>query len=201
MKITVFQLGQLGANCYIVTDEQTGSCAVVDPGGEGKELALWLKEQNLTPKYLFLTHYHFDHVGGIDELTEAFPGLPVYLHPAEIGLPVHTGTGFPKWTHNYKEGDTFSMDSLTFRVYSTPGHTPGSVCIAVDDVLLTGDTLFQGSCGRTDFPGGSWEQMMSSLRRLASLPGDPHVLSGHGPESTLEKERARNPYMKEALTR
>ena len=201
MKISVFQLGQLGANCYIVADENTKSCAVVDPGGEGKELANWLKEQGLTPKYLFLTHYHFDHVGGIDGLLQAFPALPVYLNPKDVGLPVHPGTQAPVWTHHYHEGDELVMDGLTFRIYNTPGHTPGSVCIAVDDVLLTGDTLFQGSCGRTDFPGGSWDQMMASLRRLAGLPGNPHVLSGHGPASTLDMERARNPYMKEALTR
>ena len=93
------------------------------------------------------------------------------------------------------------MDGVTFQVLHTPGHTPGSVCLLADKVLLTGDTLFAGSCGRTDFPGGSWSQMMDSLGRLANLPGNYTVLSGHGEDSDLDTERAANPYMKEAMKR
>jgi len=200
MQITVFQLGQLGANCYIVADEQAKSCAVVDPGGQGVQLAGWLRDNGLTPKYVLLTHGHFDHVGGVKALVAQFPGLPVYLHPNDTKLTPDLCQGL-FWTDFYEEGDELVMDGVTFRVYHTPGHTPGSVCLLTERVLLTGDTLFAGSCGRTDFPGGSWSQLMDSFARLAGLPGDYSVLSGHGEETTLETERKHNPYMKEAMKR
>jgi len=200
MQITIFQLGMLGANCYIVADEQAKSCAVVDPGGQGGALAGWLQAQKLTPKYVLLTHGHFDHVGGVKELVEAYPGLPVYLHPEDTKLTPELSKGL-FWTDFYEEGDQITMDGITFRVLHTPGHTPGSVCLQAENVLLTGDTLFAGSCGRTDFPGGSWDQLMDSFARLAKLPGDYSVLSGHGEGSTLEAERSHNPYMKEAMKR
>ena len=200
MQITVFQLGQLGANCYIVTDEKAKSCAVVDPGGQGRQLAQWLRDKGLTPRLVLLTHGHFDHVGGVQELVGEFPGLPVYLHPNDTKLTPDLSRGL-FWTDFYEDGDELAMDGLTFRVLHTPGHTPGSVCLQVDDVLLTGDTLFAGSCGRTDFPGGSWQQLMDSFARLSKLPGNFGVLSGHGEGSDLDTERASNPYMKEAMKR
>ena len=200
MQITVFQLGQLGANCYIVTDEKAKSCAVVDPGGQGRQLAQWLRDKGLTPRLVLLTHGHFDHVGGVQELVGEFPGLPVYLHPNDTKLTPDLSRGL-FWTDFYEDGDELAMDGLTFRVLHTPGHTPGSVCLQVDDVLLTGDTLFAGSCGRTDFPGGSWQQLMDSFTRLSKLPGNFGVLSGHGESSDLDTERASNPYMKEAMKR
>ena len=200
MQITVFQLGQLGANCYIVTDEKAKSCAVVDPGGQGRQLAQWLRDKGLTLRLVLLTHGHFDHVGGVQELVGEFPGLPVYLHPNDTKLTPDLSRGL-FWTDFYEDGDELAMDGLTFRVLHTPGHTPGSVCLQVDDVLLTGDTLFAGSCGRTDFPGGSWQQLMDSFARLSKLPGNFGVLSGHGESSDLDTERASNPYMKEAMKR
>ena len=198
MHITVFELGSMGANCYIVINEQAKSCAVVDPGGSGQALANWFENEGLTPKYIFLTHGHFDHVGGVKALMEAYPELPVYVHAEDTDLGDHLGRGLA-WTAHYGEGSSFDMDGLSFRVFSTPGHTPGSVCIQVEDVLLTGDTLFAGSCGRTDFPKGSWSQMMASLCRLAAMDSNLQVLPGHGESSTIGAERSHNPYMKEAL--
>lgn len=200
MEITVLQLGQLGANCYIVADEKAKSCAVVDPGGEGAELSAWLRARGLTPKAVFLTHGHYDHVGGAEALSAAFDGLPVYLHAGDTKLTPELCRGLYYNTF-YGEGDTVTVDGLSFRVLHTPGHTPGSVCLQVEDVLLCGDTLFAGSCGRTDFPGGSWTQMLTSLGRLAALPGDLQVLPGHGEASSLSAERAQNPYMKEAMAK
>ena len=198
MRITTFELGSMGANCYIVIDEDAKSCAVVDPGGSGSALAGWLEKEGLTPGYVFLTHGHFDHVGGVKALMEAYPRLPVYVHADDTDLGDHLGRGLA-WTDHYREGQQISMDGLTFRIMNTPGHTPGSVCIQTEDILLTGDTLFAGSCGRTDFPKGSWSQMMDSLRRLAAMDDALQVLPGHGEPSTIGDERRHNPYMKEAL--
>ena len=197
MKISVFQLGELGANCYIVADEKTKGCAIVDPGGQGGALADWLEKQGLQPRMVLLTHGHFDHVGGTRELADRYPGIPIYLHPADTGLTPDMSRGLYS-NSSYQDGDTICMDSISFRVLSTPGHTPGSVRLVSEDILLTGDTLFAGSCGRTDFPGGSWQDMKNSLRRLAALPGNPSVLPGHGGQSDLDTERKSNPYLREA---
>lgn len=198
MKLYSFPLGPLETNCYVVTDEATGRCAIVDPGDDGAAVAQWLEQQQLTPAYLFLTHGHYDHVGGIADLRAEYPDLPVYVHTADTALPPQLSRGL-SWTHTYDEGDTISMDSIAFHVLSTPGHTPGSVCLVAGNLLLSGDTLFAGSCGRTDFPGGSWQQMLASLKKLAQLEGDYTVLPGHGGATTLQTERDTNPYMKEAL--
>ena len=194
MTITILSLGMLQTNCYILSEK--GRCLVIDPGAELERIRKACEGRRI--EAILLTHGHFDHVGGVKALMEACPGLPVYVHADDTDLGDHLGKGLV-WTDHYAEGDVLTMDSLTFRVMNTPGHTPGSVCIAVEDVLLTGDTLFAGSCGRTDFPKGSWSQMTASLRRLAAMDGSLQVLSGHGEPSTLERERDHNPYMKEAL--
>lgn len=200
MHITSFELGSMGANCYVVIDDEAKSCAVIDPGGQGHDLARWLEGEGLTPKAVFLTHGHFDHVGGVKALLEHYADLPVYVHAADTDLGPHLGKGLV-FNRHYDEGDVMEIDGLTFRILNTPGHTPGSVCIRLEDSLhlFTGDTLFAGSCGRTDFPKGSWTQMQQSLARLAAMEENLHVLSGHGPASTLDRERNSNPYMKEAL--
>ena len=195
MNITVFQLGGLGTNCYIVRDEN--ACAIVDPGDSGEALADWLVQEKLQPRFVLLTHGHYDHVGGVEALRDRFAGLPVYVHEADTRLTPDLSRGL-QWTDFYGEGDVLTMGKVSFRVLSTPGHTPGSVCLLCGDALLCGDTLFAGSCGRVDFPGGSWTEMLRSLRRLSNLEGDLQVLPGHGEPSTMEAERQYNPYMKEA---
>ncbi len=198
MNISVFQLGPLGTNCYIAADEMTGGCAVIDPGASGEALADWFREQKLQPEAVLLTHGHYDHVGGVEALRTRFPGLKVYVHEADTHLTPELSIGL-QWTDHYDEGDCIAVDGLSFRVLSTPGHTPGSVCLLCGDVLFCGDTLFAGSCGRTDFPGGSWSQMLRSLARLAALPETLRVLPGHGEDTTLAAERQHNPYVKEAV--
>lgn len=204
MKIDVKQVGELMTNCYIVWDEHTKNAAVIDPGDDGAYLADCLKKLGLSLQYILLTHGHFDHIGGVDELREKCGSKPtVYISEVDLGLEAvfHEAVCLdPKTVVCWKEGDTVVMDSITFRVMATPGHTPGSVCLIAGDVIFSGDTLFQGSCGRTDFPGGSWDQMCASLRRLYELPGDYTVFSGHTGSTTLERERKTNMFMHSALS-
>ena len=200
MKISVLQVGPIGTNCYLLEDESTNAAAVIDPGGDGARILDRAKADGVEIKLILLTHAHFDHTGGVAELCKALPGVPVYLHPADaqlLGTQVFPAIGVD--TVPYGDGDTLTLGSLTISVLHTPGHTPGVVCLQVEDALFTGDTLFQGSMGRTDFPGGSYEQLMASLKRLGQLPGDYHVFPGHMGASTLETERKTNYYMREAM--
>ena len=200
MKISALQVGPIGTNCYLLEDESTNAAAIIDPGGEGERILAQVKADGVEVKLILLTHAHFDHTGGVAELHKALPEVPVYLHPddaALLGSQVFPAVGAP--TVPYNEGDTLTLGSLTITVLHTPGHTPGGVCLQVGDALFTGDTLFQGSMGRTDFAGGSYEQIMESLKRLGQLPGDFHVLPGHMGASTLETERKHNYYMQEAM--
>lgn len=200
MQIKVMQVGQLGTNCYLLEDEGSKKAAVVDPGGEGGRILAAAQADGVEIAMILLTHAHFDHTGGVAELCRALPGVPVYLHPADAAL---LGSQvFPPFgadTVPYADGDVLELGGLKIHVLHTPGHTPGGVTLRVEDVLFTGDTLFQGSMGRIDFEGGSYDQIMASLKRLASLPGDYHVLPGHMGGSTMEAERRNNYYIREAL--
>jgi len=198
MQISVLPLGFLETNCYIVSDGQSGSCLVLDPGADGEMIARALRERGLACDAIALTHAHYDHVGGVRALHEA-TGAPVYLPKGDLDLPESITAGPLFYTNLYGEGDTLTAGGLTFEILATPGHTPGSVCLRCGGALFTGDTLFQGSCGRTDMPGGSMEDMYASLRRLAALEGDCRVLPGHGGETTLDCERRFNPYLREAM--
>ena len=198
MKIAVKQLGSYGTNCYIVWDENTKNAAVIDPGDEAPSVLQTLQKEGLHLQMILLTHAHFDHIGAVDAI-QAATGCKVYLHKADLTLPPEMTGTTPHPTDFYDEGDTVTLDSIVFRVLHTPGHTPGSVCLIADDVMFSGDTLFAGSCGRTDFPGSSWMQMESSLRKLHDLPGDYTVLPGHMGSSTLERERKTNFFMMQAL--
>ena len=197
MLIKCLPVGHLMTNCYIVTDEKTLECAVIDPGDESNTILWYLEDNRLTCRAILLTHGHYDHVGAVDVLHEE-TGAPVYLHEADDGNAL-TFDGYvytaPAGSVHYKEGDTVTVGGLTFQVLETPGHTPGGVTLKVEDALFTGDTLFHGSCGRTDMPGGDMEQELRSLAKIAALPGDYEVYPGHMDSSTLDFERRFNPYL------
>ena len=200
MNIKTMQVGPLGTNCYLLEDEHTRAAAVIDPGGDGARIEAQLLADGAELKLILLTHAHFDHTGGVAELHAAHPDVPVFLHPADasrLGSDVFPPIGAP--TVPYGDGDVVKLGDLDIQVLHTPGHTPGGVCLMVGDALFTGDTLFQGSMGRIDFEGGSYEDIMASLARLAHLPGDFRVLPGHMDASTLERERKTNYYIREAL--
>ena len=204
MEITVLPVGELSTNCYILEDTASKLAAVIDPGDEAGRILDQVKRDGVQVKYILLTHGHYDHTCAVPELHEALPDAEIYIHQADsLGAG---GRLFPLASQIdtlllYDEGDTLTLGELTIHVMNTPGHSLGSVVLRVNDVLFTGDTLFAGSCGRCDLRGGNYEQMMDSLKRLALLDGDFHVLPGHEAASTLERERCVNYYMKEALSR
>lgn len=198
MCLTSLTLGSIGTNCYIIYNEAK-SAVVIDPSDEAELAAARIGALGLNVKAILLTHGHFDHGGDAARIRD-LTGAPVYLHPADRALPSWLTHGLTA-DEDLAEGDELDFDGLRFRVLHTPGHTPGSVCFLCGDKLFAGDTLFAGSCGRTDFPGGSWPQMLASLRRLANLEGAYTVYPGHGEGTTLAAERETNPYILMALRR
>ncbi len=187
-------LGAYQTNCYLVWGENANTCVVIDPGYETDTVLAEVKKLGKEIAAILLTHGHFDHVGGVKEIA-AETDCPVYLCEADLSMPPQMTAGPLYYTNTYAEGDFLELAGLSFKVLHTPGHTPGSVCLQCENVLFSGDTLFWGSCGRTDLPGGSWSTIRVSLKRLADLPGDYEVYPGHGDFTTLSFERKMNPYM------
>lgn len=201
MKLDSLQVGMIGTNCYLLTDETAGNAtAVIDPGGSADQILARIRKNNLDVKLILLTHGHFDHVLGVPDLLAVYPDLPVYISETDYPEARDGGQfgykmGAVESVQFYDEGSTVHVGNLAVDVLRTPGHTPGSVTLKVEDVLFTGDTLFNCSCGRTDFPGGSFADMQRSLKRLSDLPGNYRVYPGHEGSSTLDYERKYNPFM------
>ena len=200
MLIKTIPVGFLETNCYIVTDETTRKCVVIDPGADSNTILDYIESNNLIPEAVFLTHGHFDHVMALDALIEATEAA-VYIHELDVDLGNKSGShdlSGGEYNHRYAEGDTVRVGGLIFTVLETPGHTRGSVTIKCESALFTGDTLFRDSCGRTDLEGGDPQVMLSSLRRLSSLDEDYEVYPGHADSTTLSRERSFNLYMRNA---
>ncbi|MGI5962282.1 MAG: MBL fold metallo-hydrolase [Lawsonibacter sp.] len=204
MEVKIMQVGPIGTNCYFLEDPDSKQAAVIDPGEEADRILAALQEDGVQVKYILLTHGHYDHTTAVPELVKALNSVEVYIHQADAngaGGQLFPLAGQVEGLKYYGEGDTLPLGNLTIQVYHTPGHSPGSVTLQVGDVLFTGDTLFAGSCGRTDLAGGSYAQIMQSLKRLGELEGDFYVCPGHEATSTLERERRQNPFLREALGR
>lgn len=194
MEFVSLPLGSYQTNCYLVWNEERADCVVIDPGDEAQKVLAEAEKLGKRIAAILLTHGHFDHVGAVRNIA-AETDCDVYLHSAELTLPKIFTAGALYCTHTYEEGDTVEVAGLRFTVLHTPGHTPGSVCLVCEKTMFSGDTLFAGSCGRTDLPGGSRSTIAQSLQRLAQLESDYTVCPGHGPFTTLSYEKQTNPYL------
>jgi len=197
MLIKTLPVGHLETNCYIVTDEATRRCAIIDPGADANMILDYIESNKLTPEAVFLTHGHFDHYMALETVLDE-TGATAYIHAQDVtkdGDP-HKMADNGRLSH-YAEGDVIPVGNLEFTVMETPGHSPGCVTLRCENALFTGDTLFRDSCGRTDL-GGSMDVLLVSLRRLSDLDGDFEVYPGHAEATTLSRERSHNYYMRYA---
>ena len=202
MLIKTIPVGHLDTNCYVVTNEQTLESVVIDPGDEGNTILDYLESNRLKCVAIMLTHGHYDHVGAVSFVREE-TGAVVYMNRRDDRRHAPEGSHLtfelPESGVSYDDGDVIELAGLRFYIMATPGHTPGGVTIRCEDALFTGDTLFRGSCGRVDFPGGSIDEELRSLRYICSLEGDYEVYPGHMDSSTLERERSFNYYCRAAM--
>ena len=195
LKIHNLTLGAYQTNCYIIHEAASKTCCIIDPGYTPEAVLEYVGKLGLTVEAVLLTHGHFDHVGGVKTIA-ADTDCAVYICEKDLSMPAMMTAGPLYHTNNYGEGSELQLAGLSIRVLHTPGHTPGSVCLLTEGAMFSGDTLFSGSCGRTDLPGGDWATIVGSLRRLASLEQDYRVYPGHGESTTLAWEKKYNPYMR-----
>lgn len=203
LKVHSMALGDYQTNCYIIHDETSKTCCIIDPGYDADFILNKLDSLGLTLEAILLTHGHFDHVGAVEQIVEA-TGCKLWMSESDWSQKISPMTAYfyPIANCDFTEvwfcedGEIIRVGGLSFHTLSTPGHTYGSVCFQCENALFTGDTLFAGSCGRTDLPGGNWATIQDSLIRLRELEGDFTVYPGHGDSTTLAAERQYNPYLR-----
>ena len=196
-------LGPLQTNCYIVHEENSSSCVVVDPAFFPEQILAFTARHGLKIEAILLTHGHFDHVSAVEGLR-AQTGCALWMHKGDYHHRSAALVDYLYPLHDKdlgqisfcEDGDSISAAGLTFTVLSTPGHSCGSVCYLAEKTLFSGDTLFAGGCGRTDMPGGDWATIQISLADLSELDDDIKVYPGHGESTTLAQEKRYNPYMR-----
>ncbi len=206
MIVETLQLGPIATNCYIVRDETTGRAAVIDPGGDAPRVTAALARHNLTAEAIIATHAHFDHIGAVRDLVLATGApflageaeLPVLKTAAEQAL-LFFGIAVPPPPapdRLLRDGEDLMLAGARFRVAHTPGHSPGHICLLGDGVAFVGDVVFPGSIGRTDLPGGDYDTLMRAIaRHILTLPDETVLYSGHGPATTVGRERRTNPFL------
>lgn len=209
--IEVFETGPVATNGYLLVDEESNSGLIIDaPIDSAEPIAEAATRAGITPGALVLTHSHWDHTGDVAELKRRYPDMLVYVHPDDeyrlvdpmkhlvwsLPFTIEGASADRRLHHN----DSFEIGGLCFRVIHTPGHTEGGICLYEPDrkIIFVGDTLFAGSVGRTDLPGGDWSTLLESITsRLLPLPDDVSAYPGHGPETTIGIERRTNPFLEE----
>lgn len=205
MKIIELQVGHLGTNCYIVYCEQTLKAGVVDPGGNAETIIAEINKAGLTVEYVINTHGHADHIAANNAVQQA-TGAKILIHQEDAGmltdaqrnLSTFIGAGIVCQPADrlLQHNDMVNIGNIELTVLHTPGHTPGGICLLADKVLIAGDTLFAESIGRTDFPGGSYSQLINSIKEnLLGLADDVEVLPGHGPRTSIGWERSHNAFI------
>lgn len=199
-------MGSMGANCYLLACGETKKAVIIDPGADGKRIYRWVLEKGYKVDYILLTHGHVDHIGAVDELRELLGNVEVGIHADDAGmltdgrknLSGYFGPGLvlKKADLLLQDGQEIILGNQRIKVISTPGHSPGSTCFLCTDGLISGDTLFAGSIGRTDFPGGSMDQLLNGVKKkLLILPDDTRVFPGHGEETSIGIEKRTNPFL------
>lgn len=196
MLIEAFPVGMLYTNCYVASCPDTKEAIIIDPGfdfsSEAKPISDYISRNNLTVKFVVNTHGHDDHVKG-DKLFQEKYQAPICIHPFDEHYVEESKTALPNILLD--EGSVVSFGNETLKVIHTPGHTPGSICLVGEKLVFTGDTLFAGGIGRTDFAGGSMQDMQASLKRLTSLPSHLLVYPGHGEATMIGEEKRSNPFL------
>lgn len=215
LQLQIMTVGPVQACCYIVSDKASDEIMVIDPGGDGDMIVESLRMMDEEPRYIVITHGHGDHIGANAELKTAFPNALLCIHEAdrptlaspELNLSAFFGAAIesPDADRLLRDGDELPLGDHTFKVLHVPGHSPGGIALywhgtpQVAGMVFTGDALFAGGIGRTDFPGGNEELLMRSIReKLFVLPDDTMVLPGHGPLSTIGREKQTNPFFEQA---
>ena len=205
MIIKELVVGPLMANCFICGCSKTKEAVVIDPGGDADTILLSLAESKLKVKYIINTHGHFDHVSANGKMKDA-TGADILIHPLDAPMleKLSSNAAFfgvsvensPPCDQTLEEGDTVSFGDITLKVIHTPGHTPGGISLYTNGIVFVGDTLFAGSIGRTDFPGGDFNTLISSIKtKLFNMEDDIRVFSGHGPETSIGVEKRHNPFV------
>lgn len=202
MKVLIIEAipaGIYDANCYILVEENTKECGIIDPGGDSQRLISQIDGLNAKPKFILLTHGHMDHVGGVIDLVKKY-NIPFYISKTDEEYMEKDDSVFgtlPKASGYLKEGDTFELHGEIIKVLETPGHTKGGLCFLLgNDKVFTGDTLFNGSVGRTDFPGGSMNEIIKSIKeKLLPLGDEVDVYPGHGNMTSIAHEKKYNPFL------
>ncbi|NLV75703.1 MAG: MBL fold metallo-hydrolase [Tissierellia bacterium] len=206
MKVVRIPAGIYAANCYLVYSEKDNEGIVIDPGGDVDDIIAKIEELGLKIKYIILTHGHGDHIAGVGEIKE-YTNAPVLIHKddehllrdGDNNLSSMMAMGRVELSADMivEDGDEIFFGDLKAKIIHTPGHTPGGISIKIEDSIFTGDTLFAGSIGRTDFPGGSFEKIIDSIKnKIIIYPDDTKIYPGHGPSSTIKAEKATNPFLR-----